>query len=262
MFEAFHLFARLVSFAVLLQSIEYILMKRSLIQNGIWNWEEIKTDYDYFPTPIKTLLNFLNQEKHFHELITLRIFLAGMCTLYPFWSLPYAVLFFVTFVINMRFRGSFNGGSDYLTLISLLCLFIGSLHPILMKGALYYIALQVISSYFLAGLFKIKLSKWRNGNALKGFLFSPSYRAPQWALRIMQNPKNVMMGSWAVLLFECTFPVMLLNPTMTKLYLVLGMTFHFVNFLVFGLNRFLWIWVASYPALYYLAMQFQKLWTT
>ncbi len=262
MYESFHFFARLVSFAVLLQSIEYILMKRSLIQNGIWKWDEIKTDYEYFPHFLKNSLDFLNQEKHFLELVTLRVFLAGMCVLYPFWSFPYAVLFLVTFVINLRFRGCFNGGSDYLTLISLLCLFVGSLHPLLMKASLFYIALQVISSYFLAGLFKIKLAKWRDGRALKGFLFSPSYRAPKWALKMMSKPSSIMIASWGVLLFECTFPLMLLHPTLTNFYIVLGLVFHFINFLVFGLNRFFWIWVASYPALFFLANQFQKLWTT
>ena len=262
MFEAFHLFARLVSFAVLLQSSEYILMKRSLIQNGIWNWEEIKSDYEYFPKPFKKILDFLNQEKHFHELITLRLFLAGMSVLYPFWSIPYVLLFLITFIINMRFRGSFNGGSDYLTLISLLCLFVGSLHPLLMKAALYYIALQVISSYFLAGLFKIKLVKWRNGQALKGFLFSPSYRSPSWILNLMKSPQHVFISSWGVLLFECTFPVMLIHPAFTKFFIAFGVLFHFINFLVFGLNRFFWIWIATYPALFYLATQFQKIWAT
>ena len=257
--ESFYLFARLVSFAILLQSIEYFLMNRSLSLNGIWRWDEIKEEYDYLPIFLRNILNYLNQEKRLLNLISFRIFLAGFCIFYPFSSTPYGIMFFITYIINMRFRGSFNGGSDYLTLIALLCLFLGSLTPILMKAALYYIALQVISSYFLAGLFKIKLSKWRNGKALKGFLFSPSYRPPQWLLKLMTNPLHVLIGSWGILIFECTFPIMLINLNLAKIYISIGLIFHLINYLTFGLNRFFWIWTSCYPALYFLATQLQKI---
>ena len=248
-----YLVSRLVGFATLLQSIEYIKIKDSLSKDGIWRWSEIRNDYLFLPHSFIKFLDWIMGVQHFQELITFRFFLSLVLLSYPFWGIVPLLLFLTTFLATMRFRGTFNGGSDYLSLLLLICLSLGGLFPSLMKPALLYMALQVISSYFLAGLFKIKLKKWRDGTAVIGFTSSPYYRTPLWALSIILKPKMAKKIGWFILLFECSFPLVITHPKLTSIYLVLGAIFHLMNYIIFGINRFFWIWCASYPALWYLS---------
>jgi len=55
--------------------------------------------------------------------------------------------------------------------------------------------------------------------------------------------------SWTLMLFEMLFPLALLDATLLKAALAVAALFHLVDGCVFGLNRFLWIWLAAYPCL-------------
>jgi hypothetical protein len=59
-----------------------------------------------------------------------------------------------------------------------------------------------------------------------------------------------LWASWLVIVFECAFPLVLwVRPQGAALLLACGLAFHLCNALVLGLNRFLWAWLAGYPAL-------------
>lgn len=249
--ETLILIARLIGLALIFQSLEFIKIKESLSEVGIWRWSELRSDYLFLPTKILSALDWLMTPKRFIEMMTLRFYAAILVCLYPHFTVVLLFLFLTTFLITLRWRGSFNGGSDYLTLIILLCLCIGYAFPILAKGALWYITLQVLGSYFLAGLYKIKQKKWRTGSAIYGFVSSPSYKAPSIIVNKSQDPTFALIVAWLVIIFELTFPLVLTHPYLTGLYLFAGILFHFGNFMTFGLNRFFWVWSASYPALYY-----------
>lgn len=245
------LIGRLLGFAILLQSFEFINIKESISETGIWRWSELRSDYLFLPIQIQKILDWFMTPKHFMAMMILRFYIALTAIIFPHFILIFVFLFLTTFFITLRWRGSFNGGSDYLTLIILLCLSVGFLHPLLGKAALWYITIQVILSYFLAGIYKIKQKKWRNGTAVYGFVSSPSYSSPAFIIEKCKDPKIAKILAWMVILFELTFPLILIHPYLTILYLTLGIFFHLGNFLTFGLNRFFWIWSASYPALYY-----------
>ena len=247
------LIARLIGIAVALQSLEFIKMKESISEKGIWRWSELRSDYLFLPQRIQRFLDWIMAEKHFLEMMTVRFYVGLLAVIYPHFILIFIFLFISTFLITLRWRGSFNGGSDYLTLIILLCLCIGFIHPLLAKASLLYLALQVISSYFLAGLYKIKEIKWRLGTAIYGFVSSPNYKTSAYIIKKSRDPQIAKFAAWMVIGFELSFPLMLTHPFLTKAYLVGGVLFHLGNFLVFGLNRFFWVWCASYPALYYCA---------
>lgn len=249
--EVLTLIARLLGLAIVFQSLEFIKMKDSIAENGIWRWSELRSDYLFLPKKFLSFLDWIMPEKRFMELMTIRFYTATLAVIYPHFYIIFLILFFSTFLITLRWRGSFNGGSDYLTLIMLLCLCVGYLSPLLAKAALWYITLQVISSYFLAGLYKVKEQKWRLGTAVYGFISSPNYKTPAFVLKKSENPTWAFVIAWAVILFELSFPLVLTLPLLTKFYLLCGVLFHLGNFLVFGLNRFFWVWSASYPALYY-----------
>lgn len=245
------LVARLMGMALAFQSLEFIKMKESITEKGIWRWSELRTEYLFLPKAVVKGLDWIMAEKHFIEMMTVRFFAAIITIFYPNIFILFCILFTSTFLITLRWRGSFNGGSDYLTLIILLCLSVGFISPLLGKAALWYITLQVISSYFLAGLYKIKATKWRLGTAIYGFVSSPNYKTPRFIVEKSRDPMWAQLMAWIIILFELTFPLVLTIPILTKFYLLAGVLFHFMNFIIFGLNRFLWVWCASYPAIYY-----------
>lgn len=253
--EVYTLIARLIGIAVMFQSLEFIKMKDSISEKGIWRWSELRREYLFLPKRMLAFLDWIMPEKRFMEMMTIRFYTAILAIIYPYFFVIFFILFFTTFLITLRWRGSFNGGSDYLTLIILLCLCIGYFSPLLAKAALWYITLQVISSYFLAGLYKVKEYKWRLGTAVYGFISSPNYKTPRFILEKSKDPAWAKTIAWSVILFELSFPLVLATPMLTKAYLIAGVLFHLGNFLVFGLNRFFWVWSASYPALYYCSLK-------
>ena len=74
-------------------------------------------------------------------------------------------------------------------------------------------------------------------------------------VRALSRPALGRAAGWLVLGFECGFPVALASPTGCVVWLAFGAGFHVVNAIVFGLDRFLWAWLAAYPALVWLVGQ-------
>ncbi len=249
--DALILVARLIGLALIFQSLEFIKIKESISENGIWRWSEIRTDYLFLPNRIQKGLDWVMAPNHFMEMMTLRFYTSILAFLYPHFLLIFIFLFFTSFLITLRWRGSFNGGSDYMTLIILLCLCLGMIFPVLSKAVLWYMALQLISSYFLAGFYKIRQAKWRNGTAVYGFVSSPSYKSQNFFIDKSRDPIFAMVMAWGVMIFELSFPLVLSHPYLTGLYLITGLLFHLANYAAFGLNRFFWVWSAGYPALWY-----------
>lgn len=156
----------------------------------------------------------------------------------------------------VRSRGPVGGGSDSMFFQVQLGLFFASLgfaNPLLIKIGLGWIAAQSVLSYFLAGLAKLKNAGWRNGVALQN-LFSSDGPYVLWSgVRGLAKLKSLcaLLG-WGAVLFELAFLAVLVLPTEGKwVFLGLGLTFHLANAVVLGLNRFVWAWTATYPALLY-----------
>jgi uncharacterized protein YhhL (DUF1145 family) len=104
----------------------------------------------------------------------------------------------------------------------------------------------------MAGAVKIINPAWRSGRALVDvFLFS-AYPVSESLRRYSNTPRMLLLASWMVMLLELLFPLSLLHHTALYTALALTAAFHLVNALLFGLNRFLWIWLAAYPSLLWL----------
>lgn len=156
----------------------------------------------------------------------------------------------------VRSRGPVCGGSDSMFFQVQLGLFVASLgflNPVLVRIGLGWIAAQSVLSYFLAGLAKLKNAGWRNGAALRNLLSSDGpYVLLSGARGLAKSRTLCVLLGWGVVLFELAFAFVLVLPVEGKwVFLGLGLTFHLVNAVVLGLNRFVWAWMATYPALLY-----------
>lgn len=156
--------------------------------------------------------------------------------------------------LTVRSRGPVCGGSDSMYFQVQLGLFVaalGYINPLLVKLGLGWIAAQSVLSYFLAGVGKIRNAGWRDGTALQQLFASNGPYVLLHGIRRLASAKMLCAGlGWSVVLFELGFPMVLALPTAGKtIFLGLALFFHLTNAVVLGLNRFIWAWAATYPAL-------------
>lgn len=164
------------------------------------------------------------------------------------------VLLFISFLILYRFQGPYNGGCDRMTLLILCCLnfiYFCSNH-VFQEMAFIYLALQVIMSYFIAGLVKIINPDWRSGQALKDIFHFSAYPMSE-EMRSLKDKSNWHLAlSWFIIAAELLFPCIFINQIFLCIFLIIAFSFHVANTVIFGFNRFLWIWLAAYPSVIWL----------
>lgn len=154
------------------------------------------------------------------------------------------------FILN-RFRGPYNGGSDRMGLLILasLCLIYFVPNLLWQQYIFAYLALQVVLSYFLSGVFKVINPEWWNGKVLKDIFEFSVFPANESLRDLASKPKLLVLASWSVLLFELFFPLALFTTASLVIAIGLAMVFHLANTYIFGFNRFFWVWLAAYPSL-------------
>jgi Vitamin K-dependent gamma-carboxylase len=247
---------RLLGFALALQTVELLQLRRHFGDRGVWAWPVLAEEHRALPAPLRHLFAALLPERSFLVLLWLRLLLALALAAQLGWVAP--ALLVMQLAIGARFRGTFNGGSDYMSVVVLLgasgaACFAGS--PRVVKACLAYVCVQLVFSYFIAGVVKLARPSWRSGSGLGRLLGSNRYGTPAWLARLSVRPALGRVASWAVLAFECSFPLALLGPRVALAFLSFGFIFHVGNVLAFGLNRFLFAWLAAYPALLFFSSE-------
>lgn len=154
-------------------------------------------------------------------------------------------------ILIWRFQGPYNGGSDTMTLLVLLFLWLSHMAPTRywQEIALGYLAIQLTLSYFQSGWVKIVNPAWRSGRALQQVFAVSAYPVSENVRLWAQRPQVILFMSWAVIGFELVFPLALFNQTLLMVALAIATLFHLANACLFGLNRFFWIWPAAFPVI-------------
>jgi len=160
----------------------------------------------------------------------------------------------LSLLILHRFQGPYNGGSDRMGLLALWCLTLSRLTPVPQwkELAFGYLGVQLVLSYFISGGVKVVNPDWRTGRALRDVFQFSAYPVSEALRRWADRPRVLLAMSWAVILFELAFPLTLLSRPTLIAGLVVAAAFHLANACLFGLNRFFWTWLATYPAILWL----------
>ncbi len=249
----------LTALTIVLQTVELLAVRSYFSDNGVWRWEVIRREFETAPYPVRLLTDALCSYRFFLPLLVFRLLAATLVVFIPSWPL-FAFLLLSQVIICVRWRGTFNGGSDYMTVILLSALLFASLferQPTFCFAALCYVALQSFASYTVAGYAKLRSHCWRNGIALSLFLEESLYEAPTSFQALLRKSYIQKLLAWGVLAYECGFPLIFLHPIVCVGFLGAGFLFHLLNAYLFGLNRFLLTWIATYPALYLCASIFR-----
>lgn len=162
-----------------------------------------------------------------------------------------SALLVTSVILIKRFQGPYNGGSDTMTLLVLLCLWLSNLAPTpyWQEIALGYLAIQLTLSYFQSGWVKVVNPDWRSGRALQQVFALSAYPVSENVRLWAGRPQVLLAMSWLVMIFELLFPLALFNQTLLIVALEIAALFHLANALLFGLNRFFWIWPAAFPVI-------------
>jgi hypothetical protein len=153
-----------------------------------------------------------------------------------------------------RFDGPYNGGADRMGLLLLLCVAGARLAPtpLLAQASLGYLAAQLVLCYFMAGWVKLVNPDWRSGRALTDVFAFSAYPVAEQLRELAGRPRLMRVAGRTIVAFELAFPLALLDRTALGVACVLAALFHLANACLFGLNRFLWIWLAAWPSLWWL----------
>jgi hypothetical protein len=251
---ALDLTRRLIAIALVLQTIELISLHKLFSASGVWAWQTIKQDFNMYSRPLKKCLELTLGNRGFKLILCLQL-ICSVLLLVQSHSILLLVVLITTTLISVRFRGTFNGGSDSMTLVVVSAAFVASLWPAATSSALWYIGIQTGLSYFVAGNVKLKEPRWRNGETLRALLTFANYSLPQRVKVWIRSARKSQLqaASWLAISFECFFPIVFISQTFCLAYLMAGLVFHLSNVYILGLNRFLFAWLATYPAIFYLA---------
>jgi hypothetical protein len=250
--EALRWTERLACIASALSALELLHVRRALSDQGVFRWPNIRRELAGAPALLRALLDALLAYRPFVGLLSLQLAIALLGLFVEHQAIS-AFLFGASLLVCVRFRGSYNGGSDAMMLCVLLGVAAARLFqaPALRTAALAYVAAQLVLSYCVAGFAKLGQRSWRDGRALRELLQLPAYGAPRAAAELVSRRGVARLGAWTVLALECAAPLALTGPRACAIFLSLALTFHLANVALLGLNRFFWAWLPAYPALLY-----------
>jgi len=241
-----------------IQTLEYLRMRPAMNQHGLWAWTIQRQD---IPNAMaQKMFDGLFAEKIFTSLLWARL-LALTSLVFLGANLGNVTFLFISnLLVLIRWRGAFNGGSDFMTLVVLTGLLISQWvayfenSELGWRACFWYITIQSMTSYFVSGAVKLLRPEWRNGSAMTIFL-NAAIHGPLRENHLLRNAHLAALGSWTFILWECAAPLALLDARLAVVFCAIATFFHFLVFWFFGLNRFFWAWMASFPAIVWCAGQ-------
>lgn len=244
----------MTTISLLIQAIEALRLQAGSALLAPWPWSIQRDDLRDSSKLVRAVFDRLYRPG-IHRAHLIVHMLAALSLPWAGATLPVAAGLLVSQVlISIRWRGAFNGGSDFMTLSVLGGIAIAALtapwlgESLAWQAGLWLISIQALSSYFLSGTVKLRYAGWRHGRALPALLDGGLY-GPLPPTSLLRQPVVAMVCSWAFIIWEAAFPLSMIDPRLTTLWCAIGIAFHLLVWWFFGLNRFFWAWMATFPAL-------------
>lgn len=163
--------------------------------------------------------------------------------------------FLLDVVIVLRHPAGLSGAFD-MSLVTHAGLFVATIMPwnrSVQLAGLLFVAIQGLLGYFLAGVAKVAGEQWRSGQAIEMVLSTKTWGDDRLYRLVERHPWLKPIAGNTVILFEVAFPVVLFVDPQTAIGIfAIGIVFHLVNAAVMGINSFIIMFPATYPAIYYL----------
>lgn len=250
--------AKLAALAIVIACAEYLIFPRPLQSGGLMSWEVGRLRQ---PLTVRgqtgKVLSWLLSYPRVLGLIVLRAAIALLILFGPLTVIlnPWIVCLLVLVSLLLTFRNTFGtDGADQmgdLLFVGLAVVSIVATH-LTMNVFLGFLTFQACLAYAMAGFAKAIAPGWRDGTYLVGICGTGTYGNARLRDLLLAKPALSKWLSRMVILWECSFPLVLLLPLpLALIQLAGGVVFHLVMAYIMGLNDFVWSFLATYPAVLY-----------
>jgi hypothetical protein len=253
--ETLALVLRISCLPILVSAIELIACPDLLSDEGLLSWEVGRLRHPLLAVGwTGRLFDAVMNHRRFVALLWPRALLAGLLLVSPNrWLLAPGIDALMVLLLFLFAKRSMYGqdGADQMQLIiwitALIATAIGGQKALAL--GIWFLAYQTCMSYCVAGFAKIRAPGWRKGEFLPGVLGTVIYGTRFFGGFLRRNSRVALVLSWAVLLFETSFPLAWILPWPWGAgYLAVGLIFHVANAFLMGLGTFLATFLAAYPA--------------
>jgi hypothetical protein len=253
---------RFLSIYIVIDSAEKLAVFQEFKKNGLFHWSTMRQNGFFKKRSVLflKLADFIFNSHCWIILIAARccagltLFLATNDDLLT--KLMLLVVFFTGSLMNLRNTpfGAETENRFALIITGALLLRYFAPTPMVTLACLWFIALQSCVSYFTAGVTKMFNAEWRNGNGIRHVFESPGLVATRKATYwLKEHPSFAKFLTWGTLSMECAFPVALAGWPLVWLFLAWGILFHVGIAIFIRLGKFFWVWIATYPAIIFVA---------
>ena len=197
-----------------------------------------------------------NLPVNFYTIIMGAGFLSAMKQIFFQRSFLFSVFTYISFQYLYRHSGPFLDGGD--NLMSLLLFYNMIVNSDQLSPAFNFFSnlgimsgkLQIALVYLVAGLTKVTGHLWTTGTALYYALNVDIFTHPLMKDFVNTNVLISTIGSYSILLFQISFPFMVWNSKLKRIYLLAGTFLHLGILFGMGLTTFGCAMIISYFAFY------------
>lgn len=256
------LIATIASLGASISTLEWLYNRRQLMDDGLFSWPVIASrPLTVEPGLLVSGLNWLLSFRPFLCILALRfVALLSLPVVLGLDVSPVLILAIIvatSLLLNLRSPYGMDG-SDQMSTQIFGALFLGYLagSPLGLKVSLWFVAGQTCLSYLTSGVAKALSPHWRGGAAVFAVFNTRSYGYEPVAHFLYRRPRATKFLTWSAVAMECIFPLVLfVGYPGCLVFIAWGVAFHLMNAVVMGLNSFFWSFVATYPAILYVAFQ-------
>lgn len=256
---------RLAALAAVQGTVQLLALRAQFSRRGLLSWEALRSCRSVTSQgPAAPLLDCLCGESGFGATLGVRLTAALALLIVPTHTELEVVLVVLlaatTALLIVRMPYGVDG-SDQMSMLLCGGLFfwvLGGRTPLMTEACLWFLAGQSCLAYLGAGLSKLRAPVWRSGEAITRIVNTRLWGHAGLARALRSYPGLCPALAWATFLPECLFPLVLLSGRPgCYLFLLWGVLFHLSIAWMMGLNTFLWTFLATYPAIAYVAGRVQ-----
>jgi hypothetical protein len=252
---------------VSLTALEDLVCVRQFADTGLMSWQITKLEDRWLTVGSHSaLIDFVLRFEHFRYVLLARFAAAVLVLGSAVFGITISTVLLAVLLtsVALMVRSPYgHDGAQHMNIIVFAALFASSVMPwntVVVAACLWFIGLQAATSYMIAGISKLTSSEWRTGRAIVGILGTSIY-GHRVAYRLLRDrPFAALVMSWLVIFFECGFVgAMIFGVKYRLAFLALGVLFHAGTAVLMGLNGFFLAWIATYPALMYVAAELRHI---
>jgi hypothetical protein len=256
---AYSLMLRICGAGIAIDALERLVNRRKYRDSGPYGWVVLRQRFARSPPPLRRVADGLfGGTARLVAVLVLRVVCVGVVAINPpgapafSWALT--LLVSTQLYLAVRTSPFATIGSDSITLIvcggAWLATVLGRT-PATWRAGLWFVAAQASLAYLVGGVSKLMAPKWRSGLAVVEVVSTYSCGNPRLFSFLRARPGLARVLSWSLMLWETTFPVVLVLPDRPALALLgAGLLFHLTTAALMGLNLFVFAFASTYAAIW------------